>query len=126
MFKRIDHVEIIPTDAERTIDFYTNILGFKMKERMAVGMPPLKEIMYLTLGDTMIEILSVENPAPASENPWAVGYRGMAIEVDNMEEAVVYLKEKGVPITWGPMDLGTSKRAEIQDPDGLVIELRQW
>ena len=29
MFKRIDHVEIIPQDLEKTLKFYTEILGFK-------------------------------------------------------------------------------------------------
>ena len=27
MFKRVDHVEIIPGDPERTIDFYTNVFS---------------------------------------------------------------------------------------------------
>jgi glyoxylase I family protein len=50
----------------------------------------------------------------------------MAIEVDDMDRAVQYLKGKGVEVSWGPVTLGTSKRAEIKDPDGLSIELRQW
>ena len=50
----------------------------------------------------------------------------MAIEVDNMDEALEYLKGKGVECVWGPMDVGGSIRAEIRDPDGLCIELRQW
>jgi 4-hydroxyphenylpyruvate dioxygenase-like putative hemolysin len=31
MFKRIDHVEIVPADLQRTINFYTTILGFTLK-----------------------------------------------------------------------------------------------
>ena len=50
----------------------------------------------------------------------------MAIEVDDMDRAIEYLKSKGVSVSWGPVTLGTSKRAEIKDPDGLSIELRQW
>jgi glyoxylase I family protein len=50
----------------------------------------------------------------------------MAIEVDDMDRAVQYLKGKGVEVSRGPVTLGTSKRAEIKDPDGLSIELRQW
>lgn len=69
MFKRIDHVEIIPLDVEKTIGFYTNILGFKIKERRKVQMPPLEEVIYLTLNDTMIEILSVKGVTPASAAP---------------------------------------------------------
>ena len=33
ILKRVDHVEIIPRDPERTIDFYANILNFRIKNR---------------------------------------------------------------------------------------------
>ena len=126
MFKRIDHVEIIPRNLEATIDFYTRILQFKVKERKIVGKPPLEEIIYLTLNDTMIELLSMKNPSPPSADPQQISYRMMAIEVRDMDEAVAFLKGKGIEISMGPVMLGTSKRAEIKDPDGLSIELRQW
>jgi glyoxylase I family protein len=126
MFKRVDHVEIVPQNFERTIDFFLNILGFKMKQRQKVNMPPFQEVAYLQLNDTMVELMSVQNPAPLSSEPWNVGYRAMALEVEDMDQAVAYLKNKGVEITWGPVSLGTSKRAEIKTPDGIPIELRQW
>ena len=72
-----------------------------------------------------LEMEKVKDPAPASQVP-QVGYRMMAIEVDDMDKAVAYLKEKGVEISQPPVSLGPSKRGEIKDPDGLVIELRQW
>jgi glyoxylase I family protein len=125
MFKRIDHVEIIPSDLERSIKFYTDVLGFRLKERFKVEVPPLEEVAFLQLGDTMLEFLKVKNPTPASEQ-WQVGYKTMALEVKNMDEAIVYLASKGIKPTWGPVDLGKSKRAEFKDPDGLSIELRQW
>ncbi len=126
MFKRIDHVEIVPRNVEATIDFYTRILQFKVKERKKVGKPPLEEVVYLTLNDTMIELLSMTNPSPASTDPQQIGYRMMAIEVRDMDEAISHLKSKGVEISVPPVALGDSKRAEIKDPDGLSIELRQW
>lgn len=126
MFKRIDHVEIIPSDFEKTLQFYTEILGFKMGERISIDMPPLTEIAYLKLGDTMIEVISVINPEPGPSTPYHMGYWGIAIEVENMDEAVAYLKNKDIEIAWGPISLGTSIRAEIRDPDGYTIELRQW
>ena len=126
IFKRVDHVEIIPGDAERTIDFYTNILNFQIKSRNAVKKPPMQEVIYLELGDTVIEIICVDNATPKSEAPWQVGYRGIALEVENMTEAVEYLKGKSVDIAVEPVDLGSSFRGEIRDPDGLIIELRQW
>ena len=126
IFKRVDHVEIVPKHAEETIDFYVNILNFKIKSRVQVKMPPMKEVVYLELGDTVIEVIHVENPKPKSENPWEVGYRGVALEVEDMTKAVDYLKRKGIAMAREPVDLGDSFRGEIRDPDGLIIELRQW
>jgi len=47
MFKRVDHVEIVPSNAEKTIDFYVNILGFRIKNRNEVKIPPMREVIYL-------------------------------------------------------------------------------
>ena len=126
MFKRIDHVEIIPNDIEKSIKFYTEVLGFKVKMRHEVDTHPLEEVVYLKLGNSLLELLKVNDPISSSSEQWKVGYRMMAIEVDDMDKAVEYLANKGIKITWGPVDLGNSKRAEIKDPDGLCIELRQW
>lgn len=125
MFKRIDHVEILPSDFDRSMEFYQKILEFRLVSRMPVEAGPLKEIAYLQLGDTVIELLYIENPGPMTAS-MTVGYRAIALEVELMEAALTYLRDKGVAVTWGPADLGTSIRAEITDPDGLNIELREW
>ncbi len=126
MFKRIDHTEIVTGNLDRTIDFYVGVLGFQVKQRQKIGRPPLDEIAYLTLADTMVELMSFSGASPASSTPAQIGYRMIALEVDDMDKAVEYLKGKGVEIARGPMATGSSKRAEIRDPDGLPIELRQW
>ena len=126
MIKRIDHVEITTGNLQKTLTFYS-ALGFKIKERNKMDRPPLEEIVYLTLGDTMIEILAVKDPSPLSTNVWQVGYRMMALEVDDMDKTVAELKRKGIELSRPAMTLGKSKRAEIKDPtNGLSIELRQW
>ncbi|MHB1460027.1 MAG: VOC family protein [Armatimonadota bacterium] len=126
MFKRIDHSEAIVSDIDKTIKFYTEVLGFTLSERMAIDSPPIKEIAFLKLGDTMMELIAAVDAASTPANPIYVGYKGIALEVENMDECVAYLKSKDVAITWGPISLGSSIRAEICDPDGLTIELRQW
>lgn len=126
MFRRIDHVEIIPSDFEKSIAFYTGVLGFTLKQRLKVSGFPLEEIAYLRLGDSVLELMRVSDAACATTEPWSIGYRMMALEVEDMQRTVEYLAEQGVPITWGPEDLGNSRRAEIRDIDGLPIELRQW
>jgi glyoxylase I family protein len=126
MFKRIDHVELVPVDAEKTVDFYVQVLGFKLKGRNVVKAPPMKEVIYLELGGTVLEIISADGPDPKSEAAWEVGYRAIALEVEEMAKAVAYLEGQGVTISKKPVDLGHSFRGEILDPDGLTIELRQW
>ena len=49
VFKRIDHIEIIPTDINRTIEFYVSVLGFKIREQFPVSNAPMNEIAYLAL-----------------------------------------------------------------------------
>ena len=44
MFKRIDHVEIVTDQLDRTVQFYTEVLGFRVKardriERSGLGVP---------------------------------------------------------------------------------------
>jgi glyoxylase I family protein len=126
MFKRIDHVEIVPADIEKCLDFYVDILNFKIKERIPLDMPPIKEVIFIELGDTVIEVISVKDPEPKSDAAFPVGWRGIAIEVEDMKKAVEYLKDKGVEITVEPVDIGVSIRGEIMDPDGFMVELRQW
>jgi glyoxylase I family protein len=131
-FKRIDHVEIVPLDMESSIRFYTDILGFTVRERIKVEVlqsmqgHTVEEVAYLTLGDTTIEFIKVLDPTDTRFDPWGIGYRMIALEVDDMDETVEYLKDKGVEIIFGPVTLGTAKRAEIADPNGIPIELRQW
>ncbi len=126
MFKRIDHVELVARDFERALGFYTEVLGFKVKSRHPVEAPPLTEIAYLELGDTVLELMRVKGAAAPPADAWFTGYRMMALEVEDMDRAIAYLAGKGVAVTWGPVSLGPSKRAEIKDSEGNSIELRQW
>ena len=55
-----------------------------------------------------------------------LGYRMLAIEVDDMKKTLDYLKVKGIEPVWGPVFREKYARAEIRDPNGYHIELRQW
>lgn len=126
MFRKIDHVELVPSDPETTIRFYTEILGFEIMSRFPVPAPPLKEVIYLKLGDSVLEIMAMEQPHGKPPAGSEIGYRAIALEVDDMQTAITFLVDKGVRIGREPVDLGDSWRAEILDPDGFCVELRQW
>ncbi|MBI5445822.1 MAG: VOC family protein [Deltaproteobacteria bacterium] len=126
MFRRIDHVEIVPKDLERSIRFYSEVLGFRLKSRHPVPNPPMREVVYLTLGDTMLELIGADVGTSGDPEKWQVGFRGIALEVEDMPAALQALSDRGVAAAREPVDLGNSIRAEIRDPDGLIVELRQW
>ena len=106
MFKRIDHVEIVTDTPRRTEEFYTGILGFAVRARDRIeqsGLGTPIDFVYLELGGTTVELISYEGatvePAPQKEH---LGYRMIALEIDDMQKTTHYLKTKGVDIVWGP------------------------
>jgi glyoxylase I family protein len=129
MFKRIDHIELLTAQPERTIAFYTAVLGFKVRSRDRVPGTPLGplDLAYLELGGTTVEVMCYpEAKVPAAQPEVRLGYRLMALEVDDMDTALALLKTRGVEAVWGPVRRPAYARAEIRDPDGTHIELRQW
>jgi hypothetical protein len=87
-------------------------------ERSSLGAPI--DLVYLDLGGTVVELISYEgaavDPTPKTEH---LGYRMMALEVDDMQKTADYLRTKGVDIVWGPRVRDTYSRAEIYDPNGV-------
>jgi len=129
MFKRIDHIELVTARPERAVAFYTDVLGFRVRERQRVPASPLGplDLVYLELGGTTVELMCYPEASPQPREPGErLGYRLMALEVEDMDAALAHLKARGIEPSWGPMKRPTYARAEIRDPDGNSIELRQW
>jgi glyoxylase I family protein len=130
MFKRIDHIELLTAAPERTIAFYTGMLGFRERERARIAETPLGplDLVYLELGGTTVEVMCYpEAKSIPSRNPeQRLGWQCLALEVDDIDGALRALGQKGVEAVWGPVKRPTYARAEIRDPDGNPIELRQW
>ena len=125
MFKKIEHTEIVSSNMERTLNYYTDILGFTIQWRRTSDKPPLEEVAFIELNGTLIEVFAVKEPAPLSGGQWQIGCRRIAIELDDMNKAMDYLRGKGVEISQKPNDVGTTVMAEILDPDGMPIQLVQ-
>jgi catechol 2,3-dioxygenase-like lactoylglutathione lyase family enzyme len=129
MFKRIDHIELVTARPEEAINFYTDVLGFKLRARDRVSGTPLGplDLAYLDLGGTTVELMTYPEAKPEpAQRAEHFGYRMMALEVADMKQAIGYLEAKGIQPAWGPIFREKYSRAEIRDPDGNHIELRQW
>ena len=130
MFKRIDHIELLTAAPELTIAFYVGVLDFRERERARIpetSFGPL-DLVYLELGGTTIEVMCYPEAKaiPARSAEQRLGWQCLALEVDDMDSALGVLKTKGVEVAWGPIKRPNYARAEIRDPDGNPIELRQW
>jgi glyoxylase I family protein len=131
MFKRIDHIELLTADPKRAVAFYSGVLGFRERERMRIPETPFGplDLVYLELGGTTVEVMSypeVKTPIPPRSAEPRLGWQCLALEVEDMDEALSELKAKGIQAAWGPVKRPDYARAEIRDPDGNPIELRQW
>jgi len=130
MFKRIDHIELLTAAPERTIAFYTVVLGFRERERISIPERPSGplELVYLDLGGATVEVMCYPEAKaiPPRSAEQRLGWQCLALEVDDMDDALNALREKGVEAAWGPVKRPDYARAEIRDPDGNPIELRQW
>jgi len=131
VFKRIDHIELLTAAPQRVVEFYVGTLGFRERERVRIpGTPngPL-DLVYLELGGTTVEVMHFPDagsriaPRAAEQR---LGWQCLALEVDDMDAALAHLKARGIEPAWGPMKRPDYARAEIRDPDGNPIELRQW
>jgi len=122
---RILHTMLRTGDLQRSIDFYTKVLGMKLLRRQ--DYPEGKfTLAFLGYGDesthTVIELTynwGVETYEMGS------AYGHIAIEVDDVYAAVERIQAKGGKIlrAAGPMNAGTTIIAFVEDPDGYPIEL---
>ena len=121
----IHHVAIIVSDYEKSREFYVEKLELPIiRENYREDRDDYK--LDLQVGDIELEIFGVKNPPQRVTNPEACGLRHLAFKVDDIEEAVKWLNEKGSetePIRW---DSYTQKRMTFfRDPDDLPLELHE-
>ena len=125
--KKVHHIAIICSDYQRSVDFYTHVLGLRVlaehyrEERQSYKTD-------LALGDDyVIELFSFPSPPSRLTRPEAAGLRHLAFEVDNIDESVRELDALGINHETVRTDEYTSKRfLFFQDPDGLPIELYEY
>ena len=126
MFLNVIHdVAIIVSDYEKSREFYVEKLELPIiRENYREDREDYK--LDLQVGDIELEIFGVKNPPQRVTNPEACGLRHLAFKVDDIEEAVKWLNEKGIetePIRW---DSYTQKRMTFfRDPDDLPLELHE-
>ncbi|MDB5122676.1 MAG: putative lyase [Mucilaginibacter sp.] len=120
---RVHHIAIICSDYERSKHFYSKILGLKIVREVYREQRNSYKL-DLEVGDEyQVELFSFPDPAERLSRPEAAGLRHLAFEVDNVDEAIGYIKYAGITVEPIRVDEFTGKRFTFfADPDGLPIE----
>ena len=122
---KIHHVAIIASDYEASKEFYVNQLGLPVV-REVYRAERNDHILTLLVGDTEIELFGMPNPPARVTNPEACGLRHLAFHVADMDEAVAWLRTRGIETEPVRVDPYTGGRMTFfRDPDGLPLELHE-
>ena len=122
---RILHTMLRTGDLDRSIKFYTEILGMKLLRQQDYpdGQFTLAFLGYGDESDHTVIELTYNWGVDRYEMGTAYGH--IAIGVDDVYKATAEVKNRGGTVLReaGPMNAGTTIISFIQDPDGYPIEL---
>ena len=125
IIKSIDHVVLTVADMQKTIDFYTRVLGMRLETfgegRKALAFGDQK--FNLQDGKSKVDIMAVaKRPTPGSVDL-------CLLAATPLDQVIAELADKGVPIDTGPVKRTGARFAirsvYIRDPDGNLIEISE-
>jgi len=121
MISRLLHTRYRVEDLDRTIQFYTRVLGLEEVSRHRS--PRGSELVFLKApkSDELIEICCFPASGPVVVGP---DLTHLAFEVENLEAFAKHSAELGYPLSDGPTQTSSgSVIAFIDAPEGYEIEL---
>jgi glyoxylase I family protein len=112
----IHHVGIPVADLDRSLAFYTEVLGLKK-----IAQPKQwQHVRWLRIGGQHVHLQKAEMGTLGPDGP-----RHFALQVNDIAAARKFLEAKGYTIDPQPPIRG-AERFYIKDPDGNSVELIQW
>jgi len=151
MILGVDHINVVVSDLERSVDFYTRILGFKESRRAKlqgdwiekiIGLKGVRaEVVYVVApaGEPRVELLFFDSPEGVEHKSNSIastrGLRHLALRVADIDSAVARLRAEGVEVFSEPVcvpagvvrhDAGEKTLCYFLDPDGVLLELTQY
>jgi len=122
---RILHTMIRVGDLEKSIKFYTEVLGMKLlrQKEYPEGEFTLAFIGYG--GEEENTVIELTYNWGKDKYDLGEGFGHIALEVDDVYQATDDIRDRGGKIIRdaGPMNAGTTIIAFVEDPDGYQIEL---
>lgn len=122
MIKDLDHVAIVVSDMDRSIEFYTHILELKLILDGRTGGGEKKS--FLGTKSKAIVALSENKKRSLQKGDYIEGVNHVAFGVEDVEKSSQVLKDRGVDFVEIKMgEDGNPQAYHFLDPDGLELEI---
>ena len=124
---RILHTMIRVGDLNRSIDFYTKVLGMRVLRKTDYESGRFTNVFVGYDDETKAAVLELTHNWDTKSYDLGNGYGHVAVEVEDAYRACDDIRNRGGKVTReaGPMKHGTTVIAFVEDPDGYKIELIQ-
>ena len=119
----VNHLALICSDIERTIEFYTQVLGFPLTELFQNRDLPSSTHFFFDIGNgnRLAFFDFPEHPMPPTrESVGGMHHIAISVQPDQFEAICGRLKERGIQ-NLGPEQVTDSMY--FHDPDGALIEI---
>ena len=124
----IDHVVVMASDVDRSLDFYKNVLGgeAEFEEAFRMGKIP---VLRVRIGKAIINLQRLNEPAYIVADRLESGTVDLCFRWSrSIQEAIDWLKEKNVDVIEGPVPRPAAngvwgQSIYFRDPDGTLLEL---
>ena len=138
MIKDVRHIGIVVTDMEKSLKFYRDLLGLKIKSLVDEEGEFLDNMLayenvknrvaklYAKNGNALVELINSKSYGNKKDRDFfTIGASHFAFTVDDLEKTYEHLVKNGVKFTAPPQQTpdGFAKVTFCEDPDGTPIEL---
>lgn len=119
--KKLLHTRMRVSDMDRTIAFYTDVLGLEVLERKTSPRGSHLAFLRVPNSEELIELCSFPASGPVHVQEDLVH---LAFQVENLDDTIASLHKKGIRVTDGPTTTSSGSRFIFIDaPDGYEVEL---
>jgi glyoxalase family protein len=122
----IHHITVMASDAQRNVDFYTQVLGLRFVKKSINQDAP--DVYHLYYGDavgspgTALTFFPFRHAARGTHGNGEIGSIAFAVPATSLDFWIAHLSQRGIPFD-GPSIRWGDQFMTFQDPDGLLIEL---